>query len=178
MPNKSLLNKNILFALLLVITIVAGGWLINYFMSKSQSQINTAENHRQVIDQYFNTALAFMQKKQYQPAVHQWQQLLALNPEIAEAHVNLGFSLYELGKYASAIESFNQAMDINSYQLNAYYGLAICYEKTGDIKAAIGAMRSFIHLSEKDDPFVRKAKAALWEWESQLPKADVKNQIK
>ena len=163
---------------MLVLAIVAGGWLINYFISKSQSQVNTSQNHQQIVDQYFNTALAFMQKKQYQSAIHQWQQLLALNPEIAEVHVNLGFSLYELGKYKAAIDSFNQAMDINSYQLNAYYGLAICYEKTADIKAAIGAMRSFIHLSEKDDPFVRKAKAALWEWESQLAEADAVNQKK
>jgi len=178
MSNTSLLNRNILLALLLVIVIVAGGWLINYFLSKSQSQVNASQNHQQIVDQYFNAAIEFMQKKQYQSAAHQWQQLLKLNPKISEAHVNLGFSLYELGKYKMASESFNRAMDINPYQLNAYYGLAICFEKIGDIKAAIGAMRSFIHLSDEDDPFVRKAKAALWEWESQLSEANVETQKK
>ena len=32
--------------------------------------------------------------------------------------------------------------------------------------AARGAMRTYAHLAPKDDPFRRKAEAALWEWES------------
>jgi tetratricopeptide (TPR) repeat protein len=168
MSKFSFFKKNLLIVLALLATITVGGGFINYLINKLQPQVNNTPSHYSVIDQYFNNALAFMQNNQYQQAVHQWHQLLVLVPQMPEAHVNLGFSLYELKKYPAASEYFQRAMDINPYQLNAYYGLAMCYEKLGDIYAATGAMRSYIHLAKKDDPFVRKAKSALWEWESQL----------
>jgi hypothetical protein len=34
-----------------------------------------------------------------------------------------------------------------------------------DIAGATGAMRTYIHLAPADDPFLVKARAALWEWE-------------
>ena len=116
-----------------------------------------------------------MSNSQYQQAVDEWNQLLLINASIPEVFANLGFSLFELNKYQAASEAFNQASNINPYQVNAYYGLAICYEKLGDISAATGAMRSYIHLAKKDDPFIRKARSALWEWESQLSKPEATN---
>jgi len=49
-------------------------------------------------------------------------------------------------------------------QANAYYGLGLVYEKYNDLELARGAMRSFIHLSDESDPYVRLAQSALWEW--------------
>jgi len=49
-------------------------------------------------------------------------------------------------------------------QANAYYGLGLVYEKHNDLELARGAMRSFIHLSDESDPYVRLAQSALWEW--------------
>ena len=153
---------------LLLVAVLAGGWLINVLMNQPLNQAKV-EVPQQTIDQHFNQAVSYMLEKQYQLASIEWQQLLVLNNQIPEAHVNLGFSQYELGLYQSAMDSFNQAMEINPYQANAYYGLGICFEKLGDIPAATGAFRSFIHLAKKqDDPFVRKARSALWEWEEEL----------
>jgi hypothetical protein len=61
-------------------------------------------------------------------------------------------------------------MEQSAYQANAYYGLAITSEKLGDLEGAIGAMRSFLHLADgsTDKKHLRKARAALWEWEAQL----------
>ena len=39
-------------------------------------------------------------------------------------------------------------------------------EALGDMPAALGAMRSFVHLAPPDDPFVTRARSALWEWQS------------
>ena len=147
--------------------------MINSFLNNTQYKKGVSITQKQAVDQHFEKALAFMSNGQYQQAVDEWNQLLLINTSIPEAFVNLGFSLYELKKYRVASESFNQATDINPYQVNAYYGLAICYEKLGDIPAATGAMRSYIHLAKKDDPFIRKARSALWEWESQLSKPEV-----
>jgi hypothetical protein len=53
-------------------------------------------------------------------------------------------------------------------QVNAYYGLAVALEGLGDTAGALGAMRVYVHRSPPDDPYLRKAQAALWEWEAAL----------
>jgi len=52
------------------------------------------------------------------------------------------------------------------------YGLALAWEADGDLEMAMGAMRSYLHLarSESDD-HLRRARAALWEWEARLQAA-------
>ena len=38
----------------------------------------------------------------------------------------------------------------------------------GDKEAALGAMRSYIHLAPPDDAYVKKARSAIWEWGEEL----------
>ncbi|MBW2724311.1 MAG: tetratricopeptide repeat protein, partial [Deltaproteobacteria bacterium] len=97
------------------------------------------------------------------------RQVLLLAPRMPEAHSNRGFALLGLKRAELAEQAFQQALEINRQQLNAYYGLAIAREEMGDRPAALGAMRTFVHLADAEDPFVRKARAALWEWQNDSP---------
>lgn len=158
-------------AVLVCTTTIVGGWLINESMNRTQveEKKETARNEHQVLlDKYFNNALSYMQNKQYPQAVLVWNELLLINDSIPEVHVNQGFSLFEMGHIEPASKHFQRALELNSYQINAYYGLAICFEKMEDMESAMGAMRSYIHLADDNDPFVRKAQSALWEWENDL----------
>ena len=167
------LKKYSITALTVIAIVVGSGWIIDSLLNSQQYKKNVSITQKQLVDQYFNNALTFMGSGQYQQAAEEWNRLILLNASIPEVFANLGFSLFELEKYQAASESFLRATDINPYQVNAYYGLAICYEKLGDIQAATGAMRSYIHLAKKGDPFIRRARSALWEWESQLENAKV-----
>lgn len=111
-----------------------------------------------------------MLDKQYPLAALTWQRLLVISEAMPEVHANLGFSLFEMQQYLQAQSHFALALELNAYQANAYYGLAMCLEELGDLEGALGSMRSFIHLANQDDPFLRKARSALWEWESTLDK--------
>lgn len=156
-------------ALLVISASLLGGWLINTAIKSPQyiEDIQAQKSPRQtIIDEHFNKALSYMQEKQYPQAVLVWNQLLLMNDSIPEVHVNQGFSLFEMGHIIPASKHFQRALELNSFQVNAYYGLAICLEKIGDMEAAMGAMRSYIHLADDNDPFIRKARSALWEWES------------
>lgn len=115
-----------------------------------------------------------MQSGDYQQALNYWHRALVANPAIPEVRVNMGFTLIEMGNYRAACKSFNDALDQNAYQANAYYGLAICNEESGNIEAALGYMKSFVHLAQpQDEAFLNKARSAIWEWESSLkPKQD------
>jgi tetratricopeptide (TPR) repeat protein len=172
-------------ALLVVGTTSLGGWLINSSMTKPQySTMSEPEEPENVappspssspswVDDYFNRALAYMQNRQYAQAVLVWNELLLKNDSIPEVHVNQGFSLFEMGHIEPASRHFQRALELNSYQINAYYGLAICFEAMEELEAAMGAMRSFIHLADENDPFIRKARSALWEWESRTDRFDI-----
>jgi len=161
-------------SLLLVIAIAVAGWMLNSWitepvgLSVPASSFNNGEDtdSRQI----YTAAVRHMQMAEYEQALSLWHQLLLTNPEIPEIKVNMGFSLFELEQYVTARDFFIAAMEQNAYQANAYYGLAITSEKLGDLEGAIGAMRSFLHLADDDTEkkFLRKARAALWEWEAQL----------
>jgi tetratricopeptide (TPR) repeat protein len=161
-------------SLLLIVAIAGLGWLLNGWMTKPQSAttpLNSIEPLRHNdLDQLFTKAVRHMQLGEYELAVNLWHQITLINPAIPEVKVNMGFSLFELGQFETARDFFISAMQQNDFQANAYYGLAITSEKMGDLEGALGAMKSYIHLAqnEEDQPFIRKARSALWEWETQL----------
>jgi hypothetical protein len=41
----------------------------------------------------------------------------------------------------------------------------MAHDGLNDRPMALGAMRTFVHLAQPDDPYLRKARAALWEWQ-------------
>jgi thiol-disulfide isomerase/thioredoxin len=97
-------------------------------------------------------------------AVVAFEQARKLRPGQPEVHVNLGYSNLIDGDYGAAERSFRTAIDYRPNQVNAYYGWAVSLDALEDPEAALGAMRTFIHLADENDPFLRKARAAEWEW--------------
>jgi thioredoxin-like negative regulator of GroEL len=95
-----------------------------------------------------------------------FEQARAINPHIAEAHVNLGFAYLAMERARDAATAFDRALTINPRQINAFYGLGTALDAAGDRQGAMGAMQSYAHLAAEDDPFRRKALSALWEWEA------------
>jgi tetratricopeptide (TPR) repeat protein len=91
-----------------------------------------------------------------------------LRPRVPEVHVDLGYAYLALGRYRLAQRSFATAIDIRPTQANAYYGLAESLEARDDLPAALGAMRTYLHLTGDGTPFRRRAMAAIWEWETAL----------
>lgn len=125
-----------------------------------------AHPHAKEIDQRFQQGVMMLHAKQYEHALTAFHRVLTLDPKMPEAHVNAGFALLGMNDAAAARAFFEGAIALRKEQLNAYYGLAVAHEKLGDLGAARGAMRTYAHLAPKDDPYRRKAEAALWEWES------------
>jgi predicted Zn-dependent protease len=117
------------------------------------------------VGERFTQGVIMLHAKQYEHALTAFHRVLALDPAMPEAHVNAGFALLGMKQPAAARRFFEGAIALRKDQLNAYYGLAVASEQLGDLPAARGAMRTYAHLAPKDDPFRRKAEAALWEWQ-------------
>ena len=171
-PFKNIYYLKVLLLLVVAITIL--GWLLSGWMAQppvSTVPLNSTRlSKNNQFDQIFNAAVGHMQQGEYAQAVDLWHQILLIGPASPDVKVNMGFSLFEVGRYETALDFFVDAMQQNAFQANAYYGLAITSEKLGDMKGALGAMKSYIHLArdKEDQPFIRKARSAVWEWEAQL----------
>ncbi len=130
------------------------------------AQLNPAVRHE--AQERFDQGVALLHAKRYDYAVTALTRVVELVPNMPEAYVNLGFALLGQEQYEQAGEYFNQATVMRPNQANAYWGLANALEGMQDYEGALGAMRSYIHLSQAGDPFVVKARAALWEYEARL----------
>ncbi len=153
----------------MVVILVVG--LILEILPGSGPEIRTApqqvaSNSATPFGQAFTRGIEAMRLGDAQAAVAAFDQARAINPHVAEAHANLGFAYLAMERASEAASAFDRALTINPRQINAYYGLGAALEAAGDRKGAMGAMRTFVHLAAKDDPFRRKALSALWEWEA------------
>ncbi|WP_455198449.1 tetratricopeptide repeat protein [Kaarinaea lacus] len=120
------------------------------------------------VNERFQQAIGLLHAKRYDYAITALDAVLEMVPDMPEAYVNMGYAFIGLKEYGPARGAFEKALELKVDQVNAYYGLAIAFEGLEDYEGALGAMRSYIHLSPPDDPFLAKARSALWEWEGQL----------
>ncbi len=125
---------------------------------------------RQEAERRFGQAVVMLHAKRYSEAVVALDRFLRLAPDSSDGYVNLGYALLGLAAYPDAYLAFEQAIDLNPAQANAYYGAAIAQEGMGDLEAALGGMRSFLHLTDKKPGqiHVARARSAIWEWEARL----------
>jgi tetratricopeptide (TPR) repeat protein len=121
-----------------------------------------------LLQQRFDQAASLLHAGQYEYAITALNQVIKIQPRMPEAHVNLGFAYLGIEDYQTSAISFSRAIDLRPEQINAYYGLAEALEGMKDYEGALGAMRSYIHLSPPNDPFAQKASAAIWELETKL----------
>lgn len=121
----------------------------------------------------FEQAVVMLHAKQYEHAITALRRVLELAPSLPEAQVNMGFALLGLGRFDEARRFFDAAIALRTRQANAYYGLALAAEGSRDLPGALGAMRSYLHLSRADDPYRTRARSAIWEWEQALGRGEL-----
>ncbi|MFQ5470108.1 MAG: tetratricopeptide repeat protein [Gammaproteobacteria bacterium] len=137
--------------------------------SAIQQKASVVKDERMLeLENRFEQAVVMLHAKEYEHAITALHRVIELSPRMPEAYVNMGYALLGLERYQAARDFFITAADIQPYQGNAYWGLAVSQEKLGDLEAALGAMRTFIHLTPPESPFLKKARSALWEWEETL----------
>lgn len=125
-----------------------------------------APPHAGEVQQRFEQAAVMLHARQFEHAVTALHRVLALAPELPEAHVNMGFALLGLKRPREARDFFEGATALRPGQANAYYGLALAHEAEGDLALATGAMRSYLHLARDERAeHLSRARAALWEWQ-------------
>lgn len=161
-----------LFAIgLTVVAVAAGGWALQRWNSDAQpsTRSHAEEQLRAEVATRFQQGVIMLHAKEYDHAMTAFHRVLQLAPDLPEGHVNIGFALLGLRRHQEARAFFESATDLRPRQANAYYGLAVALEGLGDRPGALGAMETYLHLAKADDPYRRKAEAAIWEWRAAMP---------
>lgn len=170
---------------LTIIPIIAGGLAIAYLpgwlntpaagVAKENRAMHAREKTDAEIRQRFQQGVESLNAKQYEQALSAFHRVLELSPAMPEVHVNSGFALIGMKRYAVARDFFEGAIALRKTQVNAYYGLAEALEGLNDLPGALGAMRTYLHLAPVGDPYRRKAESAIWEWEAKMAEAQARN---
>jgi tetratricopeptide (TPR) repeat protein len=157
-------------AILTVALVFLGGLVVSMIPRESTGKAVAAapqpRPHAAQIDERFQQGVVMLHAKRYEYAVAAFHQVLEFAPDMPEAHVNMGYALIGMGRNKAAYDFFESATVLRPGQANAYYGMALALEGLGDLRGAIGAMRTYVHLVDAADPHKRRAESALWEWEA------------
>ncbi|NMG31975.1 tetratricopeptide repeat protein [Aromatoleum evansii] len=119
--------------------------------------LKTAEG--QIEAKHFNEAIATLNRQR--PALKNEPQALLLLARALEGNRD----------HAAARDFYTAALDRDPLLAGAYWGVATTSEALGDLTAAVGAMRSYLHVEPDKDPDrlqIAQARSALWEWEARL----------
>lgn len=119
------------------------------------------------LDGDFAAGVAALESGEWETALQRFVEFSRRMPHVPEAHVNAGFALLSLDRMDEAESSFMRAIQLQPMQANAYYGLGLVYEQREDFDLARGAMHAYVHLTDGSGIWVSRARAALWEWETQ-----------
>jgi len=115
------------------------------------------------VHQGFQQGVAMLQAGEYEYAVAALHEVLAIQPALPEAHLNMGFALLGAGEPGAAADFFNTATDLRPSLHNAYYGLALAERENGNDKAALAAMQAYTHLAAENERHLEPAKEFIWE---------------
>ena len=87
------------------------------------------------------------------------KQSIALDPSLAEAHLQLGNLYSEQGKYADSIREYQRALGLNSDLADAHYRLGQAYVHTGDKGRAQEQLQAYQKIREQHLADIEKQRA-------------------
>ena len=100
---------------------------------------------------HYNEGVAAMQKERYAKAQAKFESALARNPDMAEAHNNLGYALRKQGpeNFDAALRHYNRAIQLNSELAEAYMYRGVLYMLMGQEELALQDHRTLTGLNRR-----------------------------
>jgi tetratricopeptide (TPR) repeat protein len=88
---------------------------------------------------WFNKAMDLYNQDNISGSIDAYNNVLAIDPQDAQAWNNKGIDLGILGKYDDALQAFDMATSINSSYAEAWYNMGVVYDMQGDLDDAVHA---------------------------------------
>lgn len=141
--------------------------LASTLLPKAVTDNPSAPSHR-ALGQYYLT------QREFDKAIDQFNAALALDPNDAKSHINLGAALLEKGKLdigktdgskalenlSRSLEHINRGLELNSSALEGYFNRALVYQSMMLPRQAEAAWREYLQ-KDPDSPWAEEAKRNL-----------------
>ncbi|UCG12071.1 MAG: tetratricopeptide repeat protein, partial [Deltaproteobacteria bacterium] len=109
-----------------------------------------AKDRRPGVRQY-NSGVKYMKKGKYEKAQAKFESALAKNPNMAEAHNNLGYSLRKQGSenYGEALRHYDRAIELDAKLAEAYMYRGVLHMLMGNEDKALEDHRTLTRLDRE-----------------------------
>ncbi len=101
-------------------------------------------------EKYFRYGVEAYQRGDFDRAIQDYTEAIALNSDLARVYNNRGKAYGEKGDYARAIQDFDKVIALNPGDATAYYNRGVVYERKGDYGLAIQDFDKAIALNPDD----------------------------
>ncbi|MDY7232711.1 tetratricopeptide repeat protein [Hyalangium rubrum] len=96
---------------------------------------------------FVNRGILHMYAKDFARALTDYEEAITLKPSLADAYVNKGVALVNLGRDAEAVTAIGQALELNTVRPEiAYYTRGIANEMLGNMREAYNDYRQAVAL--------------------------------
>ena len=102
------------------------------------SSSKPAQDTKPGVSQY-NAGVKLMKKGKYEKAAKKFEAALKKNPDMAEAHNNLGYSLRKqgAGNFERSLSHYNRAIELNPHLAEAYMYRGVLHALMGNEQKAL-----------------------------------------
>jgi len=99
--------------------------------------------HEHTAEEWFELGMAWdASPETLEDAVRAYGQAIEAAPEWVEAYINLGTTLFQLGRIGESRDAFAAAVELNSRNALAHFNLGCAHERLGDTASAISNFRT------------------------------------
>ena len=140
-----------------------------------ESNGDPAAKRSKEIGELLRSAQKSIREARYDEAMTTLNRAGPLDPQHAPTYLAMGHALAGKRDFAQARRYYEAAINFDPLLADAYFAHAAASEQLGELEAAVGGMRSFLHTVKNPDPYrlqVAQARSAIWEWEAQLGRGD------
>jgi tetratricopeptide (TPR) repeat protein len=115
-------------------------WVFPFGMAAQPSKPHTMEGRSP--EELFESALDWEKRAEMLPqAIETYREVLDLQPDWVEAHINLGVALYQMGQTEEARAAFQAAVQLDPMNGISRYNLGCVLEEQGEIDEAINHLQ-------------------------------------
>jgi len=120
---------------------LTGQFVLNFETAAIERKVRAL--HERTAEQWFELGMAWdVSPDTFEDAVRAYRQAIEAAPEWVEAYINLGTTLFQLGRIGESREVFEKAVERDSRNALAQFNLGCACERLGDTAAAIGNFRA------------------------------------
>lgn len=130
--------------------IIAGGSLATACSENAKNNADTAAaldqctngltealDRRSLAGTYVNRGIVYMNRRDFDRALADFDTAIRLEPALAEGHINRGAALLSRNDYAAAITAIDHGLELTPEQpARAYYNRGVAHEELGQIADA------------------------------------------